>query len=134
MDEDFAAADYRLQYRRLGTGWSQYEDAYVGHDTDFLALDLDPNTDYMFRVCARGEGRTEWSPWSVAQTGYTTMEPHGMCAGQALGRSRLSCWCKPLSILVWDSDVTHAPCYVETTLKNNKRRDSPPQYGNPVPI
>ncbi|XP_019745470.1 cytokine receptor-like factor 3 [Hippocampus comes] len=76
VDEDFAAADYRLQYRRSGSGGSQYEDAYVGHDTDFLALGLDPNTDYMFRVCARGEGRTEWSPWSVAQTGYTTMEPH----------------------------------------------------------
>ncbi|XP_077387324.1 cytokine receptor-like factor 3 isoform X2 [Festucalex cinctus] len=76
VDEDFAAADYRLQYRRSGNGGSQYEDAYVGHDTDFLALGLDPNTEYAFRVCARGEGRTEWSPWSVAQTGYTTMEPH----------------------------------------------------------
>ncbi|XP_077476032.1 cytokine receptor-like factor 3 [Stigmatopora argus] len=76
VDEDFVAADYRLQYRRSGGGGGQYEDAYVGRDTDFLALGLEPNTDYVFRVCARGEGRTEWSPWSVAQTAYTTMEPH----------------------------------------------------------
>ncbi|KAM7371496.1 hypothetical protein PAMP_008732 [Pampus punctatissimus] len=77
VDEDFAAADYRLQYRRSGSGGSQYEDAYIGRDCEFLVLHLDPHTDYLFRVCARGEGRTEWSPWSIPQTGYTTMAPHG---------------------------------------------------------
>lgn len=77
VDEDYAAADYRLQYRRSGSGGSQYEDAYIGRDCEFLVLHLDPHTDYLFRVCARGEGRTEWSPWSVPQTGYTTLAPHG---------------------------------------------------------
>lgn len=77
MDEDFAAADYRLQHRRSGSGGSQYEDAYIGRDSEFLVLHLDPHTDYLFRVCARGEGRTEWSPWSIPQTGYTTLAPHG---------------------------------------------------------
>uniref|UniRef100_A0A1A8F411 Cytokine receptor-like factor 3 n=1 Tax=Nothobranchius korthausae TaxID=1143690 RepID=A0A1A8F411_9TELE len=76
VDEDFAAADYRVQYRRSGSGGSQYEDAYVGRDCEFLVLHLDPHVDYLFRVCARGEGRTEWSPWSVPQTGYTTLAPH----------------------------------------------------------
>lgn len=77
VDEDFTAADYRLQYRRSGSGGSQYEDAYIGRDCEFLVLHLDPHTDYLFRVCARGEGRTEWSPWSIPQTGYTTLAPHG---------------------------------------------------------
>lgn len=77
VDEDFAAADYRLQYRRSGSGGSQYEDAYIGRESEFLVLHLDPHTDYLFRVCARGEGRTEWSPWSIPQTGYTTLAPHG---------------------------------------------------------
>lgn len=77
VDEDFAAADYRLQYRRSGSGGSQYEDAYIGRDCEFLVLHLDPHTDHLFRVSARGEGRTEWSPWSVPQTGYTTLAPHG---------------------------------------------------------
>lgn len=77
VDEDYAAADYRLQFRRSGSGGSQYEDAYIGRDCEFLVLHLDPHTDYLFRVCARGEGRTEWSPWSVPQTGYTTLAPHG---------------------------------------------------------
>ncbi|KAF0033217.1 hypothetical protein F2P81_015507 [Scophthalmus maximus] len=77
VDEDFAAADYRLQHRRSGTGGSQYEDSYIGRDCEFLVLQVDPHTDYLFRVCARGEGRTEWSPWSIPQTGYTTLAPHG---------------------------------------------------------
>uniref|UniRef100_A0A3Q3EF36 Cytokine receptor-like factor 3 n=1 Tax=Labrus bergylta TaxID=56723 RepID=A0A3Q3EF36_9LABR len=81
VDEDFAAADYRLQYRRSGSGGSQYEDAYIGRDCEFLVLHLDPHTDYLFRVCARGEGRTEWSPWSIPQTGYTTLTPHEWCPG-----------------------------------------------------
>lgn len=77
VDEDFAAADYRLQYRKSGSGGSQYEDAYIGRESEFLVLHMDPHTDYLFRVCARGEGRTEWSPWSIPQTGYTTLAPHG---------------------------------------------------------
>ncbi|XP_037544391.1 cytokine receptor-like factor 3 [Nematolebias whitei] len=81
VDEDFAAADYRMQYRRSGSGGSQYEDAYIGRDCEFLVLHLDPHTDYLFRVCARGEGRTEWSPWSIPQTGYTTLAPHEWRSG-----------------------------------------------------
>ncbi|KAM3863450.1 cytokine receptor-like factor 3 [Diretmus argenteus] len=79
VDEDFAAADYRLQYRRSTSG--QYEDAYIGRDCEFLVLHLDPHADHLFRVCARGEGRTEWSPWSIPQTGYTTLAPHEWCPG-----------------------------------------------------
>ncbi|KAK9534537.1 hypothetical protein VZT92_006977 [Zoarces viviparus] len=81
VDEDFAAADYRLQQRRSGSGGAQYEDAFIGRDCEFLVLHLDPHTDYLFRVCARGEGRTEWSPWSIPQTGYTTLAPHEWCPG-----------------------------------------------------
>uniref|UniRef100_A0A8D3ATS0 Cytokine receptor-like factor 3 n=1 Tax=Scophthalmus maximus TaxID=52904 RepID=A0A8D3ATS0_SCOMX len=81
VDEDFAAADYRLQHRRSGTGGSQYEDSYIGRDCEFLVLQVDPHTDYLFRVCARGEGRTEWSPWSIPQTGYTTLAPHEWSPG-----------------------------------------------------
>lgn len=77
VDEEFTAADYRLQYRRSNTGGSQYEDAYIGRDCEFLVLHLNPHSDYLFRVSARGEGRTEWSPWSVPQTGYTTLAAHG---------------------------------------------------------
>ncbi|XP_066498722.1 cytokine receptor-like factor 3 isoform X2 [Hoplias malabaricus] len=79
VDEDFNPQDYRLQYRR--SNGTQYEDAYVGKECEFLVLHLDPHTDYLFRVCARGEGRTEWSPWSVPQTGYTTLTPHEWCPG-----------------------------------------------------
>ncbi|KAG5832903.1 hypothetical protein ANANG_G00296140 [Anguilla anguilla] len=79
VDDDFAVQDYRLQFRRSPS--SQYEDAYIGKETDYLVLHLDPHTDHQFRVCARGEGRTEWSPWSVPQTGYTTLAPHEWCPG-----------------------------------------------------
>lgn len=81
VDEDFAAADFRLQYRRSGSGGSQYEDSYVGRDSEFLVLHLDAHSDYQFRVCARGEGRTEWSPWSIPQTGFTTLAAHEWCPG-----------------------------------------------------
>uniref|UniRef100_H3C7C7 Cytokine receptor-like factor 3 n=1 Tax=Tetraodon nigroviridis TaxID=99883 RepID=H3C7C7_TETNG len=73
VDEDFLAAEYRLQYRRSGSRGSQYEDAYIGRDCEFLVLHLDPHTDYLFKVCARGEARTEWSAWSTPQTGVTTL-------------------------------------------------------------
>ncbi|XP_061080094.1 cytokine receptor-like factor 3 [Conger conger] len=79
VDDDFAVQDYRLQFRRSPS--SQYEDAYIGKDNEYLVLHLDPHTDHLFRVCARGEGRTEWSPWSVPQTGYTTLPPHEWCPG-----------------------------------------------------
>ncbi|KAL0993583.1 hypothetical protein UPYG_G00110080 [Umbra pygmaea] len=79
VDDDFAVQDYRLQYRRSASG--QYEDAYIGREQEFLVLHLDPHMDHLFRVCARGEGRTEWSPWSVPQTGYTTMAPHEWSPG-----------------------------------------------------
>lgn len=81
VDEDFAAADFRLQCRRSGSGGSQYEDAYIGREQEFLVLHLDAHTDYQFRVCARGEGRTEWSPWSIPQTGLTTLAAHEWCPG-----------------------------------------------------
>ncbi|XP_016386343.1 cytokine receptor-like factor 3 [Sinocyclocheilus rhinocerous] len=79
VDDDFTPQDYRLQYRRGNS--SQYEDAYIGKDTEFLVLHLDPHIDHLFRVCARGEGRTEWSPWSIPQTGYTTLAPHEWLPG-----------------------------------------------------
>ncbi|XP_018617526.1 cytokine receptor-like factor 3 [Scleropages formosus] len=79
VDEDFTVQDYRLQFRRSNA--SQYEDAYIGKDSEFLVLHLDPHTDHLFRVCARGDGRSEWSPWSVPQTGYTTLAPHEWCPG-----------------------------------------------------
>eukprot|EP00066_Takifugu_rubripes_P002842 XP_003965013.1 PREDICTED: cytokine receptor-like factor 3 [Takifugu rubripes] len=81
VDEDFTAAEYRLQYRRSGSRGSQYEDACIGRDCEFLVLHLDPHTDYLFRVCARGEGRTEWSAWSTPQTGYTTLPALEWCPG-----------------------------------------------------
>lgn len=79
VDEDFSPQDYRLQFRRSNS--TQYEDAYIGKDSEFLVMHLDPHQDHQFRVCARGEGRTEWSPWSVPQTGYTTLAPHEWCPG-----------------------------------------------------
>ncbi|MBN3310366.1 CRLF3 factor, partial [Amia calva] len=67
VDEDFVVQDYRLQYRRGALG--QYEDAYVGRDTESIVLQLDSHTEYLFRVCARGEGRREWSPCAVYVNG-----------------------------------------------------------------
>lgn len=75
MDDDFLPQDYRLQYRK-GTA-SHFEDVYVGSETEFIVLHIDPNVDYQFRVCARGDGRQEWSPWSIPQSGRTTLVPHG---------------------------------------------------------
>lgn len=75
MDDDFVPQDYRLQYRKSTA--SHFEDVYVGSETEFIVLHIDPNVDYQFRVCARGDGRQEWSPWSVPQIGRTTLVPHG---------------------------------------------------------
>ncbi|XP_042309596.1 cytokine receptor-like factor 3 [Sceloporus undulatus] len=79
VDEDFIPQDYRLQYRK-STG-SHFEDVYVGSDTEFIVLHIDPNVDYQFRVCARGDGRQEWSPWSVSQIGRSTLVPHEWTPG-----------------------------------------------------
>ncbi|MGH0139945.1 UNVERIFIED_CONTAM: hypothetical protein FKN15_070292 [Acipenser sinensis] len=79
VDDDFAAQDYRLQYRRSAS--SHFEDAYVGQDSEYLVLHLDPHTEYLFRVCARGDGRREWSPWSIPQTACTTLAPHEWSPG-----------------------------------------------------
>ncbi|XP_018430334.1 PREDICTED: cytokine receptor-like factor 3 [Nanorana parkeri] len=79
VDDDFVVQDYRLQYRRHNSG--HFEDAYVGHECEFIVLQIDPNVDYQFRVCARGDGRQEWSPWSVPQMGHTCLIPHEWSPG-----------------------------------------------------
>ncbi|XP_073516516.1 cytokine receptor-like factor 3 [Phyllobates terribilis] len=79
VDEDFVAQDYRLQYRKNPCG--HFEDAYVGSECEFIVLHIDPSVDYQFRVCARGDGRQEWSPWSVPQLGHTSLVPHEWSPG-----------------------------------------------------
>ncbi|KAF7246972.1 Cytokine receptor-like factor 3 [Varanus komodoensis] len=79
VDEDFIPQDYRLQCRKSTA--SHFEDVYVGSDTEFTVLHIDPNVDYQFRVCARGDGRQEWSPWSVPQIGCSTLVPHEWTPG-----------------------------------------------------
>ncbi|XP_013921879.1 PREDICTED: cytokine receptor-like factor 3 [Thamnophis sirtalis] len=79
VEEDFIPQDYRLQYRKSTT--CHFEDVYVGSDTEFMVLHIDPNVDYQFKVCARGDGRQEWSPWSVSQTGCSTLVPHEWTPG-----------------------------------------------------
>ncbi|XP_066442376.1 cytokine receptor-like factor 3 isoform X1 [Eleutherodactylus coqui] len=79
VDEDFVAQDYRLQYRKTSLG--HFEDAYVGSESEFIVLHIDPNVDYQFRVCTRGDGRQEWSPWSVPQLGHTSLLPHEWSPG-----------------------------------------------------
>ncbi|XP_073419919.1 cytokine receptor-like factor 3 [Dendrobates tinctorius] len=79
VDDDFVAQDYRLQYRKNPCG--HFEDAYVGNECEFIVLHIDPSVDYQFRVCARGDGRQEWSPWSVPQLGQTSLVPHEWSPG-----------------------------------------------------
>ncbi|XP_043571063.1 cytokine receptor-like factor 3 isoform X4 [Chiloscyllium plagiosum] len=79
VDDDFVAQEYRLQFCKNST--CQFDDVYIGPDTEFVVLHIDPNVDYMFRVCARGEGRMEWSPWSIPQSGYTTLTAHEWITG-----------------------------------------------------
>ncbi|XP_023575619.1 cytokine receptor-like factor 3 [Octodon degus] len=79
VDDDFTAQDYRLQFRKCTS--NHFEDVYVGSETEFIVLHIDPNVDYQFRVCARGDGRQEWSPWSVPQIGHSTLVPHEWTTG-----------------------------------------------------
>ncbi|XP_072882554.1 cytokine receptor-like factor 3 isoform X2 [Hemitrygon akajei] len=78
-DDDFVPQEYRLQFCKSAAG--HFEDVYSGPDTEFIVLHLDPNVNYTFRVCARGEGHTEWSPWSIPQTAYTTLSAHEWITG-----------------------------------------------------
>ncbi|CAL8301573.1 unnamed protein product [Merluccius merluccius] len=80
VDEDFSVFDYRLQYRRTAGGGA-YEDAYVGGDSEVVVVDLDPQTEHLFRVSARSDGRSSWSPWSVPQPGSTSLAPHEWSPG-----------------------------------------------------
>ncbi|XP_056409310.1 cytokine receptor-like factor 3 [Hyla sarda] len=79
VDDDFVAQDYRLQYRKNSCG--PFEDAYVGTECEFIVLHITPHVEYEFRVCARGDGRQEWSPWSVLQSGQTSLIPHEWSPG-----------------------------------------------------
>ncbi|KAM4664357.1 cytokine receptor-like factor 3 [Discoglossus pictus] len=79
VDDDFVAQDYRLQYRKNTS--SHFEDVYVGPESEFLVLHIDSNADYQFRVCARGDGRQDWSPWSIPQMGRTSLVPHEWSTG-----------------------------------------------------
>ncbi|KAM7088993.1 LOW QUALITY PROTEIN: cytokine receptor-like factor 3 [Ciconia maguari] len=79
VDDDFTTKIYRLQYRKSTAG--HFEDVYVV-ETEFIVLHIDPNVDYQFRVCARvDETGKEWSPWSVPQSGRTTLVPHEWTTG-----------------------------------------------------
>ncbi|KFO21231.1 Cytokine receptor-like factor 3 [Fukomys damarensis] len=50
VDDDFTAQDYRLQFRKCAS--NHFEDVYVGSETEFIVLHIDPSVDYQFRVCA----------------------------------------------------------------------------------
>uniref|UniRef100_UPI00398F544A cytokine receptor-like factor 3 n=1 Tax=Pristiophorus japonicus TaxID=55135 RepID=UPI00398F544A len=78
-DDDFVAQEYRLQFCKNTI--CHFEDVYIGPDTEFVVLHLDPNIGYTFRVCARREGRMEWSPWSIPQTAHTTLTAHEWITG-----------------------------------------------------
>uniref|UniRef100_A0A8C2M7E7 Cytokine receptor-like factor 3 n=1 Tax=Cricetulus griseus TaxID=10029 RepID=A0A8C2M7E7_CRIGR len=79
VDDDFTAQDYRSQFHKCTA--NHFEDVCVGSDTEFIVLHTDPNVDYQFRVCARGDGWQEWRPWSVLQTGHSTLVPHEWTSG-----------------------------------------------------
>ena len=57
------AQDYRLQLRKCTA--NHFEDVYVGSETEFIVLHIDPNVNYQFRVCARGDGLQEETPRQV---------------------------------------------------------------------
>ncbi|XP_069785952.1 cytokine receptor-like factor 3 isoform X2 [Narcine bancroftii] len=78
-DDDFVPQEYRLQFCKSSSG--HFEDVYLGPDTEFVVLHIDPHVGYIFRVCARGEGRREWSPWSIPQTAHTTLSAHEWITG-----------------------------------------------------
>ncbi|XP_067914658.1 cytokine receptor-like factor 3 isoform X2 [Heterodontus francisci] len=78
-DDDFVTQEYRLQFCKNTA--CHFDDVYIGPDTEFVVLHIDPNVGYTFRVCARGEGRMEWSPWSIPQSGYTTLTAHEWITG-----------------------------------------------------
>ncbi|CAO2631765.1 Cytokine receptor-like factor 3 [Lemmus lemmus] len=79
VDDDFTPQYYRLQFHKCAA--NHFKDVYVGSETEFIVLNIDPNIDYQFRVCARRDGRQEWSPWSVPQTGHSTLVPHEWTTG-----------------------------------------------------
>uniref|UniRef100_A0A4W3JAZ7 Cytokine receptor-like factor 3 n=1 Tax=Callorhinchus milii TaxID=7868 RepID=A0A4W3JAZ7_CALMI len=79
VDDDFATQEYRLQHCKSSS--NHFEDAYIGPETEFIVLHIDPHIEYWFRACARGEGRREWSPWSIPQTAHTTLTPHEWITG-----------------------------------------------------
>ncbi|KAJ3601087.1 hypothetical protein NHX12_032060 [Muraenolepis orangiensis] len=68
------------KYRR-STGGGAYEEAYVGGDCEVVVVHLDPQTEHLFRVSARQDGRSAWSPWSVPQGGSTSLAPHEWSPG-----------------------------------------------------
>lgn len=116
VDEDFVPQDYRLQYRKSSA--SQFEDVYVGSETEFMVLHIDPNVDYQFRVCARGDGRQEWSPWSVPQSGRTSLVPHGTASPSCWG----VCACMELlgvSVPAWSLCAGGVPAFGEDVTCNS---------------
>ncbi|KAG7273093.1 hypothetical protein CRUP_024823 [Coryphaenoides rupestris] len=57
------------------------KDAYVGGDYEVVVVHLDPHAEHLFRVSARGDGCSSWSPWSIPQAGSTSLAPHEWSPG-----------------------------------------------------
>lgn len=78
MDDDFTAQDYRLQFRKCTS--SHFEDVYVGSETEFIVLHIDPNVDYQFGSAPEGRPAGV-EPLERPQTGHSTLVPHEWTAG-----------------------------------------------------
>lgn len=127
MDDDFVPQDYRLQYRKHSSG--HFEDAYVGSECEFIVLHIDPNVDYQFRVCARGDGRQEWSPWSVPQLGHTSLVPHGECPALCCHHllvAHIHTGDQSLSLAEWSPGLDG---YSLSSRRNIALRNDSPLYG-----
>uniref|UniRef100_A0A2K5I4P4 Cytokine receptor-like factor 3 n=1 Tax=Colobus angolensis palliatus TaxID=336983 RepID=A0A2K5I4P4_COLAP len=71
VDDNFTAQDDRLQFRKCTS--NHFEDVYVGFETEFIVLHIGSNVD--------GDGRQEWSPWSVPQIVHSIFVPHEWTVG-----------------------------------------------------
>lgn len=49
---------------------------FLGPDQQYLVKDLKLHEKYLFRICCKFDGCSDWSPWSIPQVGSTKISPY----------------------------------------------------------
>lgn len=116
--------EFRLQKAFMNAKVIDYQDCYIGSESQYLVRDLQINETYLFRVCCKFEGSSSWSSWSIPQSAKTTIKSYSWKENKTYllrnDRRIAKPCCEPVNILYSDGPQFQVGYSIEFTVSFKK--------------